>query len=69
MTAQEGAKTGLWCATAAKGSGGVESGKFYFPIGLDKEDKNTSDSKLRDDLWQWTTDELAKHGGPGWPDR
>ena len=66
VSIHEGAKTGLWCATAGKGKGGVESGQFYLPIGVEKESKNTKDTKMRDELWQWTTDELAKHGGPGW---
>ena len=69
VSTDEGAKTGLWCATAAKGNSGVESGKFYLPIGVGKEDENTQSPKLRDSLWQWTEDELAKQGGPGWPER
>lgn len=65
---EEGAKTGLWCATAEQGRDGVENGKFYFPIGVEHvNDKNVKSEKLRDELWQWTTEELAQHGGPGWP--
>ena len=69
VTIDEGAKTGLWSATAATGKGGVENGKFYFPIGVDKDnDKFMNSGKLQDELWQWTNEELAKHGGPGWPE-
>jgi len=68
VSIHEGAKTGLWCATAGREKGDVKSGNFYLPIGVEKDDKNTEDTKLRDELWQWTTDELAKHGGPGWPE-
>lgn len=69
ITTDEGAKPGLWCGTAALGKGGVENGKFYIPIGIEKEDnKNASDPKLRDELWQWTNNELGRHGAPGWPE-
>ena len=68
VSTHEGAKTGLWAATASRGKSGVESGKFYFPIGVEKDDKNMKDTKLRDEFWQWTTDKLSKHGGPGWPE-
>lgn len=67
VTTDEGAKTGLWSATAAKSQ--IGNGKFYFPIGVEKEDKHTKDAGLRDELWQWTSDELTKHGGPGWPEQ
>lgn len=70
MSTDEGAKTGLWSATAAKGKGGVENGKFYFPVGVAaKEDKNVKNDALRDELWDWTNEELAKHAGPGWPQK
>lgn len=74
----EGAKSQLWCATAprAKGgaaaaaataTGGVHSGTYYTPVGKIKEYSGPSaDQALVDELWTWTTDELAKHGGPGW---
>ena len=71
VTNDEGAKTQLWCATAATGTGEgkVENGIFYMPIGKKKEDNaNASNPKLRDELWQWTNDELAEHGAPGWPE-
>lgn len=65
----EGAKTQLWCATAATGKGGVESGKFYVPIGVEKENhKISGDQQLADELWRWTSQELAMHGSPGWPE-
>jgi hypothetical protein len=70
VSTDEGAKTGLWCATAAKGKGGVENGKFYFPTGVEaKEDKNVKSDTLRDELWDWTTEEVAKHATLGWPEK
>ena len=69
VTCEEGAKTQLWCATAATGKGGVENGKFYVPIGKEKDDnENAKSQKLADELWQWTNDELEKYGAPGWPE-
>ena len=68
ISTDDGAKTLLWCATAPKGNGAVENGKFYIPIGKEKEDnRHASDPKLADELWQWTSKELEAHGGPGWP--
>ncbi|KAK3074221.1 hypothetical protein LTR53_003508 [Teratosphaeriaceae sp. CCFEE 6253] len=66
----EGAKTQLWCATAAvgKGAGFVENGKFYLPIGkLSDDNVHVKDQALADELWDWTNKELLKHGGQGWP--
>ena len=71
LTEEEGAKNQLWCATAATGTadGEVENGAFYVPIGKKKEDnKHANDPALVEELWRWTNDELAKHGGPGWPE-
>ena len=68
VSSDEGAKTGLWCATAGAEKSGVKSGNFYLPIGVEKDDNNTKSTRLRDELWQWTTDELSKHGGPEWPE-
>jgi NAD(P)-dependent dehydrogenase (short-subunit alcohol dehydrogenase family) len=66
VTTAEGAKTQLWCATASRSE--IENGKFYVPIGkLSDGSKHQTDPALADELWEWTTEELAKHGGPGWP--
>lgn len=70
----EGAKTQLWCATAPrstvktdKKTKGVVSGAFYAPVGKLWPYKGASANQaLVDELWNWTNDELAKHGGPGW---
>ncbi|KJR81431.1 short-chain dehydrogenase [Sporothrix schenckii 1099-18] len=72
----EGAKTQLWCATAKRststkpghtGDAGVVSGAFYVPVGKLQPYKGaTAKQELVDALWDWTTEELAKHGGPGW---
>jgi NAD(P)-dependent dehydrogenase (short-subunit alcohol dehydrogenase family) len=68
VTTAEGAKTQLWCATAPAGKDGLESGKFYEPIGVLKPRSMHAESQeLTDELWEWTTEELVKHGGPGWP--
>lgn len=64
ISVQEGAKTQLWAATAE----GVESGRFYMPVG--KEDAGGAfgrDQGKIDELWSWTEKELAVHGGTGWP--
>lgn len=64
LTAEQGAQNSLWCAFGA----GVESGKYYEPIG--KEVANAGIHKnpaYRDALWEWTNKELAAHGAPGWP--
>jgi NAD(P)-dependent dehydrogenase (short-subunit alcohol dehydrogenase family) len=64
VTTEEGAKTQLWAATSKD----AKTGKFYFPIG--KEDdggKYGKDQKKADELWSWTTKELAAQGGSGWP--
>ncbi|KAK5725946.1 hypothetical protein LTR15_004136 [Elasticomyces elasticus] len=70
VSTDEGAKTQLWCTTAAtgKGDGLVENGKFYVPTGkLSDDNKNQKNQALADELWEWTSKELAKHGAPGWP--
>lgn len=64
VTAEEGTKTQLWAATSKD----AKTGKFYFPIG--KEDdggKYGHDQDKMEELWYWTTVELATHGGKGWP--
>ncbi|CAK7224472.1 hypothetical protein SCUCBS95973_005529 [Sporothrix curviconia] len=77
VSIDQGAKTQLWCATAPRAQQpkggekptGVISGAFYAPVGKLTPYKDLSAKKeLAGNLWAWTTDELAKHGGPGWVD-
>nr|POE73006.1 short-chain dehydrogenase tic 32, chloroplastic [Quercus suber] len=65
VTNEEGAKGQLWAATAK----GVKNGGNYEPLGKDSsgQSKFATDQKLADELWEWTTNELAQHGAPGWP--
>ncbi|KAK5710994.1 hypothetical protein LTR17_018607 [Elasticomyces elasticus] len=66
VTTEEGAKTQLWCTTASTKE--VKNGKFYLPIGvLTDDNKHVLNPALADELWEWTTSELSKHGGLGWP--
>jgi len=64
LTAEQGAQNSLWCAFGT----GVESGKYYVPVGQEVAGlvphQNTAN---RDALWDWTNSELAAHGAPGWP--
>nr|POE86533.1 short-chain dehydrogenase tic 32, chloroplastic [Quercus suber] len=66
VTNEEGAKGQLWAATAK----GVKNGGNYEPLGKDSsgQSKPATDQKLTDELWEWTTKELAAHGAPGWPE-
>lgn len=71
VSIDEGAKSQLWCATTQragdKKTDGVVSGAFYVPVGKLQPYKGfTAKQELVDELWDWTTEELAKHGGPGW---
>ncbi|CAK7243626.1 MAG: hypothetical protein STHCBS139747_005152 [Sporothrix thermara] len=76
VSIDEGAKTPLWCATTPRASQpvtdgakptGVVSGAFYWPVGKLVPYKGASaEQEQVEELWKWTTDELAKHGGPGW---
>lgn len=70
VTIEEGAKTQLWCGTAkVGGSGNVENGKFYNPIGTEVGyGKFAGDQAEVDKLWEWTEEELKANGGPGWPE-
>ncbi|KAK4633916.1 Short-chain dehydrogenase/reductase eriB [Fulvia fulva] len=64
-----GVQTALWLATAEKGQ--IENGRYYAPkpFGKPKEgSKWAVDQKQTDELWEWTNEELAKHGGPDWPE-
>jgi retinol dehydrogenase-12 len=62
---EDGTKTQLWCGVAAD----IENGKYYEPIGVVKAgSKWVRDETKRDELWQWTDEELKANGGPGWPE-
>lgn len=65
LSVEEGAKTQLWCGVATE----VKNGKYYEPVGVEKAgSKWAQDEKKRDELWQWTEEELKANGGPGWPE-
>jgi len=65
LSVEDGAKTQLWCGFAKE----VENGKYYEPIGVARAgSKWVQDKKKKDELWQWTEDELKAHNGPGWPE-
>lgn len=70
-TADQGAELALWTAFAAVGSGKGEVGNGSYYEGVGKA--RTQPERLVDDahaerLWKWTSEELAKHGAPGWPE-
>ncbi|CRK20434.1 putative oxidoreductase like protein [Verticillium longisporum] len=56
-----GTKNSLWAATSPD----VQSGGFYFPVGIPAKDtkasKNARDKDLEEQLWAWTEKELASH--------
>jgi retinol dehydrogenase-12 len=53
----EGAKNGLWAATAD----GVESGRYYEPVGvLGKGSELSRDKEFGEKLWEWTNSELER---------
>lgn len=55
VTVEEGAKNGLWAATAEE----VESGRYYVPVGvLGKGSELSRDEALGEKLWEWTQREL-----------
>jgi retinol dehydrogenase-12 len=55
VSVEEGAKNGLWVATAE----GVESGRYYEPVGvLGRGSELSKDEGLGRKLWEWTEDEL-----------
>jgi NAD(P)-dependent dehydrogenase (short-subunit alcohol dehydrogenase family) len=57
----EGAKTQLWAATVEKTK--VQSGQYYDPVGIvGIRRKHGDDPNLREELWDWTQQELEKHG-------
>ena len=54
-------------AAKVGGSGNVENGKFYNPIGKENAyGKFAGDQAMVDELWRWTEEELKANGGPGW---
>lgn len=57
-TVEEGSKNSCWAATAQ----GVQSGRYYEPIGvLGKGSKLSKDEELGRKLWEWTEKELKGH--------
>ncbi|KAF4967051.1 hypothetical protein FSARC_5342 [Fusarium sarcochroum] len=65
VSPEKGAENGLWAAFAD----GVKNGANYEPVGVLEENKKFfTDQKLTDELWEWTNNELAAHGAPGWPE-
>ena len=64
VSAEKGAENGLWAAVSEK----AISGSFYEPVGVLANKKGRiADEKLAEELWEWTTKELAQAGGSGWP--
>ncbi|TLD14538.1 hypothetical protein PspLS_11117 [Pyricularia sp. CBS 133598] len=58
-TIEKGAYNQVWAATAAEG---VETGTFYWPVGIKgKGSKASKDAQQRDALWEWTQKELEGH--------
>ncbi|CAE7025725.1 hypothetical protein P3342_005645 [Pyrenophora teres f. teres] len=56
-----GALNTTWCATVSKGE--LENGAYYMPVGKkDGGSKWARDEGLRKKLWEWTEEELVKHG-------
>lgn len=55
----EGAYNSEWAATTEKKN--LKSGTFYEPVGvLGTTTKNSTDPKLREELWKWTEKELEQ---------
>ncbi|KPM39274.1 hypothetical protein AK830_g7294 [Neonectria ditissima] len=64
VSPEKGAENGLWVAFAHD----VKNGAYYEPVGVLEQDKKFfTDQELADELWRWTSEELAAHGAPGWP--
>ncbi|KAK2688523.1 hypothetical protein QWA68_012707 [Fusarium oxysporum] len=58
VSIEEGTLNHLWTATSPD----VKSGAFYFPVGVQGKGSSLSkNSKLRDQLWEWTEKELEPH--------
>ena len=59
---RECAFAACWASTAPKGPEGVESGKFYEPVGKKgAESKFSQSEELRGELWRWTEEALAEY--------
>tara|TARA_R110002003_G_scaffold45_5_gene3483 strand:+ start:32208 stop:32813 length:606 start_codon:yes stop_codon:yes gene_type:complete len=59
VSVEEGAKNGLWAAT----SDGVETGRYYEPVGVAGTGSELSrDEELGQRLWEWTQKELEGVG-------
>jgi NAD(P)-dependent dehydrogenase (short-subunit alcohol dehydrogenase family) len=59
VSVEEGAKNGLWAAT----SDGVETGRYYEPVGVAGASSELSkDEELGQRLWEWTQKELEGVG-------
>lgn len=55
VSVEEGAKNGLWAATAEE----VESGRYYEPVGVvGKGSELSKDPEMGRKLWEWTEKEL-----------
>lgn len=60
VTAEEGAWTVSWAATAEKGRAMV-SGGIYEPVGVSvAETEKSSDGVLGEKLWGWTEEQLEQ---------
>ncbi|KAH7250290.1 uncharacterized protein BKA55DRAFT_511308 [Fusarium redolens] len=58
VSVEEGTLNHLWAATSPD----AKSGVFYFPVGIQGKGSSLSkNSKLRDQLWDWTETELKSH--------
>ncbi|OCK76751.1 NAD(P)-binding protein [Lepidopterella palustris CBS 459.81] len=56
---QQGARSQLWCATAKE----VESGRFYYPVGVEHKGRGFPENKkLAGELWEWTEKQLEEKG-------
>ncbi|KAF5537739.1 alcohol dehydrogenase Bli-4 [Fusarium mexicanum] len=63
VSIEEGTLNHLWTATSPD----VKSGVFYFPVGVQGKGSSLSkDTKLRDQLWEWTQKELESHVPAGY---
>ncbi|KAF7554155.1 hypothetical protein G7Z17_g3129 [Cylindrodendrum hubeiense] len=64
VSPEEGAKGQLWCSFSKDTSNGT----YYEPVGkTGKESSLSRDDELASKLWNWTDEELRKHGAPAWP--
>ncbi len=60
LTPDEGTWNQLWAATTKKEN--IVNGEYYEPIGkVGGHTKASRDTKLQDELWEWTQKELENH--------